>query len=133
MAYFRCGNGIPESVRTELLKCIEYIGGLSSGTGTVKNFNVIDMGELTYTYQSQYERMLAVIPDLQPVGSVRQTPFLSSRFISVDDNRPMANVPYNAIYAGAAGSTQIYIKTTETDPDVFRQSVTGVLLAYPIT
>ena len=103
----------------------------TKGTGT-KTVNAVDLGDLTYTYDATFTRMKADITDLKPVGSVRETPFICSIFQSIDDGRAMADVPYDSVYAGAAGTTAIYIKTTETDPAAFKTAVTGQTLVYPI-
>lgn len=104
---------------------------VANGKGT-KTFNAVDLGDLTYTYDSTWTRMYADISGLKAVGNVRQTPFVCSIFQSIDDGRAMADVPYNSVYAGAAGTTRVYFKTTETDPAAFKTSVTGQTLVYPI-
>ena len=104
---------------------------VTKGTET-KAVNGVDLGSLTYVYNPTYTRMQADISDLKAVGAVRETPFICSIFQSIDDGRAMADVPYDSVYAGAAGTTTIYIKTTETDPATFKAAVTGQTLVYPI-
>ena len=98
----------------------------------IKTKEHVDLGDLTYTYDATYTRMWADIPHLKAVGAVRLTPFICSCFQSINDGRDMSDVPNDSVYAGAAGTTKVYFKTTETDPDVFKTNVTGQTLLYPI-
>lgn len=103
---------------------------VANGTGT-KTFNAVDLGDLTYTYDSTNTRMVAVISDLKSTGT-RRTPFVCSCFQTIDDGRELINVPNNSVYSGNVDNTNVYIQTTETDPVTFKTAVTGQTLVYPI-
>lgn len=110
-----------------------YGGILDAINGTLTiNKKIVDLGDYTYTYNATYERMQTTIADLKATGTVRATPFMCTCFQSIDDGRAMADVPYNSVYAGAAGTTLVYIKTQTTDPETFNTAVKGQKLVYPI-
>lgn len=128
-------NGDDETVDTITVSLGDtYYGGvidIKKGTAIIDK-KIIDLGDYTYTYNATYERMSTTVSDLKAVGTVRATPFMCSCFQSIDDGRAMADVPYNSVYAGASGTTLVYIKTQETDPTTFNSAVTGQKLVYPI-
>ncbi len=102
-----------------------------SGKGT-KSFNAVDLGDLSYTYDSLNTRMVAVISDLKSTGT-RRTSFVCSCFQTIDDGRELVNVPNNSVYSGNVGNTQVYIQTTDyTDPAAFKTAMVGQTLVYPI-
>lgn len=107
------------------LECVE-----GKGQVTLKG---VDMGDLTYTYDSANTRMVVSIPDFISSGT-RLTPFVCSCFQTIDDGRPLVNVPDNSVYSGNVGNAQVYFQTsTYTDPSAFKTAMTGQTLVYPIT
>ena len=97
--------------------------------------SVIDLGDLTYTYDATYTRFTSSkIPNIKESGAgSRSTYLLSSMFLGIYDGRGIALVPDNSVYCGGNSEKVIYIKTSlYTDKDLFKSFVTGQQLVYPI-
>ena len=106
---------------------------LSDGSGS-SSYNIVDMGNLNYTYDSTYHRMYT--DDLTDiiVAGTRRTKFLCECFYAVTDGRSLSDVPDCSIYTGNPGTIRVYLQvSTYTDPAVFKSDMTGKLLVYPVT
>lgn len=104
---------------------------VANGKGT-KLFNAVDLGDLTYTYDSVNRRMTATLSDLKSTGT-RATSFICSCFQTIDDGRELVNVPNNSVYSGNVGNLNVYFQTSDyTDPATFKTAMTGQTLVYPI-
>ena len=59
----------------------------------------VDLGSLTWTYQSQYARFISnVIADISDVPNVRTMDIMCSCYQTIKDGRPLAQVPDYSIY-----------------------------------
>ena len=89
-----------------------YNGEVNVTAGTaVSSMGHARIGDYQWTYEPNYTRFSTTIAGIFHPGSARRTPFIASSFVSVDDGRPLSNVPDNAIYGNGANDT-VYIKCT---------------------
>lgn len=101
-----------------------------NGTGT-DGYNIIDLGDLTWTYDSTNTRFNSTISDIKQVTYVRSLEMVCSDLEVISDRRPISQVPNHSIYNGS--QTTIHVKYDEyTDPALFKTAVTGIKLVYPI-
>ena len=110
-----------------------YGGSLdvTSGVLTVTH-SIIDLGDLSWTYDSAYTRFASSISGGKSYGTaVRTAPFICTCYQTISDGRPLAQVPNNSIYNG--NSNSVYIKTSDyTDAGQFTTAVTGEKLVYEL-
>lgn len=110
-----------------------YGGSLdvTSGKLTVTHA-IIDLGDLSWTYDSAYTRFASSISGGKSYGTaVRTAPFICSCYQTISDGRPLAQVPNNSIYNG--NSNSVYVKTSDyTDEGQFTTAVTGEKLVYEL-
>ena len=107
-----------------------YGGHFDNKGNLVVTHKVTTIDDLSFSYESGNTRFVTSISDLKSVG-VRLTPFVTSVFYSVDDGRPIADLPDNSIYS--SNTTTVYIKCLSyTDPVAFKTAFTGVKIVYPI-
>lgn len=110
-----------------------YGGSLdvTSGVLTVTHA-IIDLGDLSWTYDSAYTRFASSISGGKSYGTaVRTAPFICTCYQTISDGRPLSQVPNNSIYNG--NSNSVYIKTSDyTDAGQFTTAVTGEKLVYEL-
>ena len=102
-----------------------------SGVMTVDRA-IIDLGTLTYTYESQYARFTSDIVVAMKAGEPRTLPLTCECYEVIDDGRPIQNVPDSSIY-NRGGSGGVHIQDSRyTDPSDFATALDGMQLVYPL-
>ena len=101
-----------------------------SGEGS-SNWKLIDLGDLTWVYNSQYTRFEATISDMVSKSASRTLKFACSCYQCIDDGRAIADVPNYSAYSYL--TTMNVVDNRYTDADAFKTTVTGQKLAYPST
>ena len=108
-----------------------------NGTGK-ETYAEIDMGDLTWTYDSTYSRFIsASLPDCIKIDTARTTPILCSAYQVISDGRPISQVPDKSIYLSfhSSGSplTDAFVHDSDyTDPTAFKTAVTGQKIVYQL-
>lgn len=108
-----------------------YVKVKSDGSAELwKTWESVDMGDLEYTYDSSYTRMVADILDKERVITPRTGAVKCEIYQCIDDGRAIANVPDLSVYCSGLS---VYFKDTNyTDADIFTGAVTGKKLIYPL-
>ena len=108
-----------------------------NGTGK-ETYAEIDMGDLTWTYDSTYSRFISSsLPDCIKIDTARTTPILCSAYQVISDGRPISQVPDKSIYLSfhSSGSplTDAFVHDSDyTDPTAFKTAVTGQKIVYQL-
>lgn len=84
--------------------------------------------ELSWTYESQNERMKATVSDAYYDGNVRTSWHKMSHFDAVYDGRTLASVGYNQSYFGSG--KEVYVKTQMTSSTDFASTFANARIIY---
>ncbi len=116
-----------------------YGGEVDIVNGTEKKtWAEIDMGDLTWTYDSTYSRFISSsLPDCIKIDTARTTPILCSAYQVISDGRPLSQVPDKSIYLSfhSSGSplTDAFVHDSDyTDETAFKTAVTGQKIVYQL-
>ena len=114
-----------------------YGGSLdvTSGVLTV-TWGSVDMGSLTWTYDSTYHRMKSnSIADMKKVNTARTLVFMCPIYQVISDGRTIANVPNDSIYASfdSDQKTAVWVHDSDySDANVFKTAMSGIYIVYPL-
>lgn len=110
-----------------------YGGSLDVMTGVLtvdKGYTTV--GDITWSYESNYTRFYGLIPDIITGIATSRTPFICSAYQTIDDGRTLSSVPDGSIY-GAGSTANVYIKDTRyTDSATFKSEMGDVQIVYPL-
>ena len=88
-----------------------------------------DLGDFTWSYDIQYQRFMAEVPNIKLKGA-RELSFVCSCYECISDGRDVSNVPNYGIYTSGS---YVYIHDSRyTNATTFKTEVTGQTIAYPI-
>lgn len=108
---------------------------VTSGVLTV-TWGGVDMGSLTWTYDSTYQRMKSnSIADMKKVNTARTLVFMCPIYQVISDGRSIANVPNDSIYASfdSDQKTAVWVHDSNyTDAGVFKTAMSGIYIVYPL-
>ena len=111
-------------------------GVLDINSGKLRVTGVdVDMGSLSWTYDSTYSRFYAVSLPQAIYGTVRTIPFLCEIYEPVSDGRPMSQITNNQAYFGVGGGGQmtLYVHDNRyTDATSFQSAVNGYYVCYSL-
>lgn len=108
-------------------------GTLNVTTGVLEiTWSIIDLGSLTWTYDSVYDRFFSNTFNMTGLPTTRTMKCLCSCYKTISDGRPLAQVPNNSIYNGG-GSKALYVHdnrfTVGTD---LKTAVSGQYCTYQL-
>ena len=112
-----------------------YGGEYDARTGVwIPNKIGVDLGSLTWTYDSQYTRFKSQnnLPYLSQVPALRTIPIMCSCYMEISNGRPLSQVPNYSIYAGGENRAAYVHDNRYTDPNDFKTAVSGQYVVYPI-
>lgn len=112
-------------------------GTLDVTTGVLTvTWGSVDMGSLTWTYDSTYHRMKSnSIADMKKVNTARTLVFLCPIYQVISDGRSIANVPNDSIYASfdSDQKTAVWVHDSDySDANVFKTAMSGIYIVYPL-
>ena len=100
--------------------------------GTVERiYGVVDLGSLTWTYDSTYHRFNTVIISAKTAGTARVEPIACAKYTPIRDRRGVANVPDKSIYRGTDHDLSVH-DSAYTDAAAFKAAMSGVYLVYEL-
>ena len=110
-----------------------YYGGVldcKNGTATITHA-IIDMGDITWVYDSTYTRFNSQIAGILPKMQARTGNILCSCYQTISDGRPVGNVPNLSIYQGTSRDISV-VDNDYTDAPTFTTSVSGQKIRYEL-
>ena len=115
-----------------------YVGDEKASDGVIdRKFGIVDLGTLTWTYDSNNRFVSNIISELGRITTSRQTPCICSKYITIVDGRSLAEVPDKSSYIAFSTSTGvdgcIYIHDSAyNDATTFTTAMSGVYFIYPL-
>jgi len=113
---------------------IKASGDVRSADGSVEKVRgSVDLGTLSWSYDSTYTRMLATLNGCE-VATARTIQYVCEKYVSCNDGRSVVDIPDKSVYNGYEGSISlVFIKDTSyTDAATFKTAMNGVYLEYPL-
>lgn len=95
-------------------------------------WSAVDLGSLTWTYDSTYNRFLSNAFNIDGLPSTRTMKCLCSCYQTISDGRPLAQVPNNSIYNGGGSKTLIVHDNRFTVGTDFKTAVSGQYCTYKL-
>lgn len=115
-----------------------YYGDEKASDGVIdRKFGIVDLGSLTWTYDSTYSRFLAICIGMKKQNA-RTIQFVCGKYTSVADGRSVQEVPDKSIYNNTvesgvgAGAYIIITDSSYNDATVFGAAMSGVYVIYPL-
>lgn len=98
-----------------------------------KTWDIITVNDITWYYNSTYDRFAGTIPKIIETGKARTVPLYCSAFLPISDGRELADTPNNSIYGSGTSNHNIYVQGSGyTTGSAFKTAYSSVEIAYPL-
>ena len=109
-----------------------YDGDIYGHDGSVsRRYGIVDLGTLTWTYDSTYSRFNTLLNDSITASDPRITPMVCAKYTVISDGRTIGNVPDKSIYHGTNKDLSIH-DSAYSDAATFKSAMSGVYLVYEL-